>query len=251
MSEDVHALLGPYIVGAVSDEECADFEAHLATCSSCTEDVANLLEVTAVLGEAEAVAPPLSLRARVMDEIAVTAQVTPTATPIAATATVAPADATVTALADHPRRRRFTLIGVAAASLLVLAGVGIGIGSAVQDRQQQLAFEKDVMMVTSAPDAHAMDLELGSAHLVMSERMDAVVVMGDDAPMPHDGMEYQLWLVMDDGKAMPGPTFMPDDGSFMAMMHAGFDGVVAFAITEEPHGGSEAPTSDPIAVTEI
>ena len=65
------------------------------------------------------------------------------------------------------------------------------------------------MMVASAPDAHAMDLALGQAHLVMSDKMGAVVAMGQDAPMPADGMEYQVWLMMDDGASMPGPMFMP------------------------------------------
>ena len=66
------------------------------------------------------------------------------------------------------------------------------------------------MMVASAPDTASMDLDLGAAHLVVSERMGEVAAMRYGAPMPTKGMEYQRWLVMDDGSAHPGPTIMPN-----------------------------------------
>jgi len=267
MNADVHALIGPYVLSALTTDELADFEEHLETCAACREEVASLRDVTAVLAEAEAAAPPVSLRTQVLSAVAVTQQVRPApASGVTPQARPAPAPASgisdaqplaaqnppaeppaVTNLSDR-RRRRMPRLALAAASILVLALVGVGVGTAMKTRGENLAFEHDVMMVTSAPDAHSMDLSLGNAHLVMSDKMDAVVAMGQDAPMPKVGMEYQLWLMMDDGKAMPGPTFMPSsDGEFMAMMHTSFDGVVALAVTEEPHGGSVAPTGAPVA----
>jgi hypothetical protein len=45
---------------------------------------------------------------------------------------------------------------------------------------------------------------------------------------------------------------MPDaDGEFMAMMHTDFDGVTDFEITEEPHGGSDAPTGEAVAIVSL
>lgn len=82
--------------------------------------------------------------------------------------------------------------------------------------------------------------------------MQGVAVMGLDAPMPSDGMEYQLRLVFDDGQKMPGPTLLPDkNGEFMAVMHTAFDGVADVEITEEPRGDSGAPTGDTVAVVSL
>jgi anti-sigma-K factor RskA len=97
-----------------------------------------------------------------------------------------------------------------------------------------------------------MDLDLGQSYLVVSERMDSAVAMGHNAPMPTKGMEYQLWLVMDDGGTHPGPTFMPDDdGEFMAMMHTGFEDAAAFTVTEEPMGGSQEPSGAPLTRVDL
>ncbi|WP_062208236.1 anti-sigma factor [Demequina oxidasica] len=277
MNDNVHSLLGPYLVNAVSPAERDDFESHLATCEDCRDEVASLRDVTTTLAEAEAVSPPASLRARVMAEASRTAQLPPladttdandvaatdnTATAITADAAAAqssstpepvPASASVTHISDakrsRPARRRNAFIGVAAASVLILGAAGIGLSTqnSRDEHAQELAVEKELMMVTTAPDAYSMDLDLGASHLVMSAKMDGVVAMGHDAPMPDKGMEYQLWLMMDDGKSMPGPTFMPEgDGEFVTMMHSSFDDVEMIYVTQEPMGGSDAPTSAPL-----
>jgi len=235
---DTHSLLGPYVVGAVDDVDRKTFEHHLRDCADCRAEVAHMSDVVATLVDAEATAPPASLRAKVMEQAAHTAQLPPTVAE--------------SARADSSRRRfRWPLAGAAAAMAIAVAGIGMFVSSTV-DAPDTSALERDVIMVSSAPDAHTMELGLGSSHLVMSERMHGVALMGLDAPAPAEGMEYQLWLVLDDGQMVPGPTFMPDaDGEFMAMMHTDFDGVTDFEITEEPHGGSGAPTGDAVAVVSL
>lgn len=231
VNAEVHTLVGPYVLNAVTPQERAEFEAHLSQCDDCREEVESLRVVAAEIAQAQATAPPESLRASVLDAIAVTPQVSPTQ------------DAPAEAATPAPRKRRVSAWAVAAASALVLAVAGLGFGTAYQDRQESAAMERDVMMVASAPDAHTMDLELGNAHLVVSEKMDGVAAMGQGAPMPADGMEYQMWLMMEDGTTAPGPTFMPSkSGEFMTVMHTSLDGVVGFAVTEEPAGGSTEMT---------
>lgn len=236
---DAHSLLGPYLLGAVDDLERATFVRHLEGCSDCRDEVAHMSDVIATMVDAEATAPPASLRGKVMDEVARTPQVPPLTHERAVTTRA-------------PRRRlRWPLAGAAAAAAIAVAAVGMLLSNA-SDGPDTSAMERDVMMVSSAPDAHSMELGLGASHLIMSERMQSVALMGQDAPMPADGMEYQLWLVMDDGNLMPGPTFMPDhDGEFMAVMHTGFEGVTTFEITEEPHGGSGLPTGDIVAMVNL
>ncbi|WP_062522814.1 anti-sigma factor [Demequina silvatica] len=248
MNDNIHSLIGAYAVDAVTPDERADFDAHLAACEDCATELVGLREAAATLGAAEATAPPAALRARVMDQVGRTAQLPP----------VAGDDARVTPRAEvtgasSPRERRgWPRLAVAAAVAAVLAVGGLAgstlLGQRDSTSEDQRALEKDVMMVTSAPDAHAMDLGLGSAHLVMSDKMGSVVAMGEDCPEPEDGMEYQLWVVMEDGSKHAGPTFMPDpDGSFMTLMEMDMEGVAAFAVTEEPAGGSDQPTTDVVA----
>ena len=227
-----HSLLGPYVVGALDDEERLAFERHLASCEWCQDEARGLEDAAATLADAQAVAPPLSLRASVMNEISHTAQVPP--------ALHSPA-------AVSRRRRRWPVIVTAAASLIAIAGVGVAYG--LRDTgSDSSALERNIVMLSSAPDAHSMELGLGSSHLVMSNHMDEVAVMGHDAPMPADGMEYQLWFVMADGTAVAGPTFMPDkSGDIMALSSADCSEIAAFSVTEEPHGGSTTPTGAVVA----
>jgi anti-sigma-K factor RskA len=232
--DDPHSLLGPYVVGAVDDMERTAFEHHLRECADCRTEVAGMSDVVATLVDAHATAPPIRLRAKVREQAATTAQLPPSV------ASAPRAD-------RSRRRRRWPLAGAVAAVAIAVAGIGAFLTQA--DEPDASALEREVMMVSSAPDAHTMELGLGSSHLVMSERMRGVALMGVETPAPADGMEYQLWLVLDGGEMMPGPTFMPDgDGEFMAMMHTGLEGVAYFEITEEPRGGSSAPTGESVAV---
>ncbi|SEJ50757.1 anti-sigma factor [Demequina mangrovi] len=258
MNENVHALIGAYAVDAVSPAERVEFEAHLGACDDCSVELVGMREAAAVLAEAEAVAPPASLKGRVMESIAQTPQLAPltsddAASPDADPASTVPAEGAPSAVPlASSRKRLWPRLALAAASAAVLAVGGLVGSSLVERRQDDLALEKDVMMVTSAPDAHSMDLGLGTAHLVVSEKMESVVAMGDDCPHPKDGMSYQLWLVMDDGTKEAGPTFMPDeDGTFMAIMEMDMEGAAAIAVTEEPMGGSAEPTSAEVAVVEL
>ena len=231
-----HSLLGPYVVDALDDEERATFERHIAACESCRDEAHELEEATATLADAESVAPPLSLRAGVMSEVARTAQVPPLLR--------SPAS-------ESRPRRRWPIIVTAAASLIAVAGIGVAYG--IRDTGTDgSALERDIVMLSSAPDAHSMELGLGSSHLVMSDHMDEVAVMGHEAPMPAHGMEYQLWFVMADGTSVAGPTFMPDKhGDIMALSDADISHIASFSVTIEPHGGSPAPTGDVIATIDI
>lgn len=231
-----HSLLGPYVVGALDGEDRAAFERHLASCEWCQDEARGLEDAAATLADSQAVVPPLSLRASVMSEVAHTAQVPPGPRLLASVSR---------------RRRRWPVIVTSAASLVAIAGIGVAYGIRNTGTDAS-ALERDIVMLSSAPDAHSMELGLGASHLVMSNHMDEVAVMGHDAPMPADGMEYQLWFVMADGTSVAGPTFMPDkSGDIMALSTADCSRISAFSVTVEPHGGSPAPTGKVIASIDL
>ena len=79
-------------------------------------------------------------------------------------------------------------------------------------------------------------------------------VRGWKVPSPGDNRVLQLWLIPKKagGKPMPSVTFWPDaSGTFSAMVENPPDAMSAtqaLAVTEEPIGGSQQPTSAPMWV---
>jgi anti-sigma-K factor RskA len=78
-----------------------------------------------------------------------------------------------------------------------------------------------------------------------------IVLTGQKVPMPPDNRVLQLWLILKapGGKPMPSMTVRPDaNGNFVILISnppaTGSD-TKALAITEEPAGGSDAPTTTP------
>jgi hypothetical protein len=63
---------------------------------------------------------------------------------------------------------------------------------------------------------------------------------------PPSGQVYQLWMISD-GQPTPGPTFMPDpDGKATVQVGGDAADAGAMAITMEPDGGSQTPTTSPV-----
>jgi anti-sigma factor RsiW len=108
MTDNLHTLLGPYALDAVSPEEHEAFEQHLHTCAACREELEGLQATAARLGAAAAAAPSAELRDRVMDAIARTPQERPRV------ATVMPG----------PWRRWAPRMAAAAAVLAVVTSLG-------------------------------------------------------------------------------------------------------------------------------
>ncbi|MDE0573458.1 anti-sigma factor [Demequina sp. B12] len=267
---NLHSLVAAYAIDAVDETERRNFELHLDDCGDCRSELLSLASAVEELGAAQTAAIPKGLKADVMAEVARTAQLPPVVPATASThAGPTPASAptrdwaaasgdTPDELASrrhgraHRARRTWFAAAGAAAAAVVVAVVGVTWADARAQHAADLALEKDVMMVTSAPDATSMDLELGAGHVVTSARMESLAVMGANAPMPEDGMAYQVWLVMADGTKVAGPTFVPhDDGEYMAVAEGVMTDVAAVAVTVEPPSGSDAPTSEPVCVTEM
>jgi anti-sigma-K factor RskA len=85
--EEWSDLAPVYVLGGLEAEEVAAFEAHLAHCESCRQEVRELQEVTGFLPlAAEPVAPPPGMRARVLGNVLGHAQVSAGTKPAAAPA---------------------------------------------------------------------------------------------------------------------------------------------------------------------
>ncbi|WP_372593518.1 anti-sigma factor domain-containing protein [Actinotalea sp.] len=262
MTTNPHALTGAWILGAVDEAEQAEFEAHLDSCEDCRTEVRSLDQVLVRLALAESIAPPSAMKDEVRARIARTPQVPPAPSTGAAGGRATNQEpaavrdrgtgaATVRRL-DGRRLPRWTTLAAVAAALVV--GVAGGT-TVVNDRRHALqaeAVQATVMRIVSAPDAVSHDVALGASHVVLSAEMGAVAIMGQDVPMPDgDGMVYQVWMMRSDGTCEPGETFMPEHGDVTAVVKTDLGNVYELMVTEEPYGGSPAPTGTAVATLEL
>lgn len=233
---DIHALVGAYAVDALDDLECAAFERHLAECSACQAEVAGLREAAATIGVTAAVQPPAALRDKVLAGIATVRPLPPAVDQPAA---VAPG-----------RRTRFRPRALVAAAAAVIA---LGAGAAVVQPWDDgpTATPTAAQRVAAADDATTYTEKVGdaTATLVVSEQLNEAVLVTTDMPEAPEGKVYELWL-NHEGVGMVPAGLMEGDESEV-VLEGDPATAIGFGITVEPEGGSEEPTSDPVALIEF
>jgi anti-sigma-K factor RskA len=259
--DELHSQAHLYVVGALDPDEVRTFEAHLAGCADCRKEVAAMNEVTAHLSEIVAAEPPVDLRSLVLARIAGTAQDPASAQPAEApiprgrhagpAATAEPhSHATVVPLRRQWRDRVSILVAAAA----VIAALGVG-GWALNERNdardeaavsQQMTAE--LTSIFTAGDAQTVSASTKSGALttvVRSPSRGVALLLASGLPSLPSGKTYQAWTI-DNDKATSAGTFEPqgDQTAFKLPPAAVETGTVA--ITVEPAGGSDQPTTTPI-----
>lgn len=165
---------------------------------------------------------------------------------------------------ERRRPRMWTAIGAAAAAIVLLvAGVVIGRLTDGASTQEDLP--------TAAPPAATMpdevrsmltadDLEIirgqidgaGVATVLASRSADMAVISMDGLPELAEGRAYQLWLMSDDHDPIPAGTMEAGQvGATPAAQIAGIGDSAQVGLTEEPAGGSPAPTGDVLLALDL
>jgi anti-sigma-K factor RskA len=227
-TEDLHPLVGLYVVDALDDEERHRFEEHLAGCAACSAEVSEFRATTGRLGNLMAENPPPALRSAILERVSGTRQVSP----------VARTDE----LAERRSRSRLRVVApalaVAAAVIAVVLGVGWLRSHQAFDRQQ------DIAQVLSAADATSVSMTGeggGELRVVYSAELDRTVVVADGlADLPSD-RTYALWFIGPEG-AEEAALFRPEDGRVTTMLDRTPEGFDGLGVTKEPSGGSDEPT---------
>lgn len=239
---EVHTLAAPYALHALPDDEVGPFELHLVRCPSCRDEVDEIREVAARLGEAEAVPLPPALKRRVLDEIADVRPLPPLVERPGSSAT-------------HGGWPRWwpRLTAAAAAALMIVVGVLatllVDANRAIDERDDLRA---QIEQVASAPDMHRVaDRSDGAKAVVMASRSaDAAVVMPVRMDPPPEGSVYQAWFIH--GKDIRSAGVMhSQDGASKPLAAQGLRGATQVGITVEPEGGSEQPTTDPVMLFDL
>lgn len=248
MTTDVHTLSGAYVLNALDPSEAAEFEQHLTACAACRDEVAELQQAAALMGAAEESAAPASLRARVLDAVDRTPQVPPSvaAAPTPPTsASEAVPTGSVTPLRSRPARR--FLVAVAAVAAVVIGGVVVT--DALRDDDPASVLSAGVTEVLRASDAQAATVATsngGRVTVAMSGSAGRMAVDTSGLPALDAERVYQLWTVREGVMASAAVLEDHRTGASMDLPEAGFQ----VAITVEPAGGSEQPTSDPVVVVD-
>ena len=227
MNDDVHSLGGLYSLDILDDLERQRFEHHAERCDDCQREVAEFRQTIARIGACDAEPAPPEMKLAVLDLIAKTPQMT---TPSVLVAPVA-------------KRRWMTTGLLAAASIVLIASLGLALTRSRSDLNEA----KD--LVTALADPRATSLQYTGvdgtvARLVSSPDDDhLVVLLGGLKPVAGD-RAYELWMINDDGATPMGVVRPSTDGSARFVIDAKFDQFVSFGVTEEPAGGSPAPTTE-------
>ena len=248
MSPDVHTLTGAYALDALDELERRRFEAHLAECPDCTQEVDELRATAAKLGVAAAETPPERLRQRVMAQVATTRQEPPT--PDTATAATRRRAARRTGWAV---RLTAAAAGLAAAAAVVLGVVTVRAGAERDAAQTQLAQLEaryaPFAQLASASDARGdsgTGAHGGTAFVLASHSRDRAVLLVADLPAPPAGHTYQAWLI-GGGQVRSAGLVPPDAGTGAPPLEfTGLAGASKVGLTVEPAGGSAQPTTTPV-----
>jgi anti-sigma factor RsiW len=273
MNEDIHSLVGAYAVDAVDDSERAGFEAHLATCAECRAEVDSLRGAATSLAAIGDTPAPASLKAALMRDIASVRPLPPLvdrqghddgdqppaqdpdqardrqpSAPAEETGTDAPRPAPDELRARRQRRTgsshrvRRWLAGAAAAAAIVVGGIvwqpwDQGTPQTSVSASQQVLQARDARSYTDRSTTIVRSASLGKA------------VLRGTLPPPPAGKVYQLWLQRPDG-TMAGAGLISDVGGVRDGVVLQGDAATAkgAGITLEPAGGSDAPTTTPLAL---
>jgi anti-sigma-K factor RskA len=234
-TDGLHALAAAYAVDALPAEERAFFERHLASCRRCAEEVAEHREAAAALAMADAQAPPAALRARVMDQIAVTAQ-EPNAT-----SSGAPPGGAVSPL----DRRRAFLQGAAAALLVAVLAVAGVMALLLPDDSGEVALDAAFLAQAQSVRLDAPEGTAATFYYSPEDDEGWLVVDGLD-PLSSDEA-YQLWLFHDE-QPVPAGVFAAEGGRVAFRADAQVRGAEVVAVTVEPAGGLPEP-SGPVVLS--
>jgi anti-sigma-K factor RskA len=214
---------GPWVLGALDEQDARAFALHLDECPVCRLEVAELQIVADVLPmAAPQLVPPPALKSRIMAVVESEAQLLRAAGP----------EADRPAGAARERRGFFGWLrplpaAVLATALLALGVVGGVLLSGGDDTTSHPGFGPKGAQVALRVTGNRGELDLRGM------------------PAAPSGRVYQVWLIH--GKDKPRPTHtlftVPSDGRARVEILESLKGTDQVLVTTEPPGGSKQPTS--------
>jgi anti-sigma-K factor RskA len=212
-SEDLAA----YMLGALEPAEATELECHLEGCARCREEMRWLGPAVHSLPESiERQEPPPSLRANLMAEVQEDVR-----------------EAESRSAPDRSWRQWILkpAVGFAVVALLVAGVVGYEVG-------------KDDSGTGGGASTVVRQVDGLTVKMVQEDSAGTLQIEGLE-PLPSDKV-LEAWVEREgEVEAVPA-LFVPDRHGHAEATIADMTGVEVVMVTEEPPGGSEAPTGEPI-----
>jgi anti-sigma-K factor RskA len=224
-ADALHDLTAAYALDALDPEDARRYEAHLAHCVRCHDELADLSQAAGALAYAtEASAPPPALRARILDQ----------------------------ARAERPNvvplRPRWLRPVIAAAAVAACAAIGLGLWAAslsgkLDRSEAELANQQRVALILADPGSHKISFSRGTLVVAPDGRGALVLTKLAD---PGSDRTYEAW-VADGGAPQPAGLFAGGTTIAVPLDQPVRDGATVM-VTEEKAGGTEAPSSAPFLI---
>jgi anti-sigma-K factor RskA len=235
METGIHELTAGYALDALDADERRSYEAHLAGCEHCQQELESFWTTTEALAvAASGPQPSTALRERILADVR--------------------AEPRQNVIPLEPRRRRTAPVlgAVAAVAAVVALAVGLwasNLSSDLDDTRAALERERAAAAVLADPDARSVALAEGDGRLVVGQDGQAVLVVDGLGPAPA-GKTYELWIAAEGGDPVPAGVFPGQDGREIALVDGTVDAGEVVLVTVEQAGGVDAPTTEPIVGTE-
>ncbi|MEV0162214.1 anti-sigma factor [Nonomuraea fuscirosea] len=283
MKDELHTLSGAYAVHALPYAEWVRFEQHLHVCQGCSDEVRRLRETAAKLAESVAEPPPTALRGRLLaaahrsrdPEHRPGLWRDPAAWPHTHTTAIEPP---LTGDGPHPTAegpyvaapgpylvadgglpvpgRRRTRVMAALTAVCAAAAVALGVVAfdARRDLEEAAARNERLVAVLAAPDAETLRRPIaagGTGTIVVSRDAGGVLFTSSGLPELPATKAYELWLMDPRGPRPAGLLHRGADGMTAPLVLVALQRDDRVALTVEPAGGSDHPTTRPILLAEL
>jgi anti-sigma-K factor RskA len=231
-------LKDAYALGALPEQERRELEEYLAAHPERQAEIDELGNVASLLAlSPQEQEPPPELRRSIMDVVEAEAQ--------------RPPARTRSWLAGVRELLSVKNLALAAAALLVIGlfSWNMLLQDQVQDLQGQVASlqeSQETRMVALAGTGAAQQAQVE----VILIKDHKAVLTAEDMPSVPKNKTYQIWVIEGD-VPQPSGLFKPDGGTVAAVVEKPLDEDDVIAITIEPDGGSQQPTTDPVLTAKV
>ena len=224
--------MGAHALGALTTEQAAALQAHLAACPSCNHEAQSYQAIGEGLLHAVAErVPPARVRAKLLAELAEAHR-----------------------MAASPRRISFSMAG-ALAGLVLALGVSAGLLTQVMGLQrqmnsmgEQLQINQTALALVAYPGARSLPVvgENAGGTVVIDADQHLGVLIAWGLPALESAQTYQVWMIAPDGTRTSGGLFAVSRAMpYTSIIFRAESPMAAYrgiGVTVEPAGGSLAPT---------
>jgi len=236
--QEFQELAELYALGLLDTQEKAACEDYIAAQPQESQHILRsaLALNSRILGAGPELAPPRRLRARV-----------------------------ISALTAKPGRSVWQWAWVAVAAALVVVTIWMerrdsatraelaGVRRLLEQQSSDARRSAEVLAMVGAPGTRAISPPQGQASYFLNPSRGVVLIVGGLERLP-SGRAYEMWIIPKGRAPAPAGMFTPDaQGNAIHTFPGQVDlsDTAALAISDEPHGGSPAPTTAPRLIASV